>query len=216
MYTDYNSDIKELDVFGQINLAFKIIEILGQITKNYYGSLDGNVKIDLLEETYNLGLRSLKKIMTVFNEYTGFFEQEISRIIQDKSFSEKERNALSKRLIFEFATLISLGFVTKVANSAASKELSAIYEAVYKKDPNISKQLVNIAIELDFPNGLDTGKIINLASEIRNNHIPSMLLKMLVIRHIYKFHIPYDKRQKICDKLNIGIEKQKKALSSVK
>ncbi len=214
---DYNSDIKELDVFGQINLAFKIIEILGQITKNYYGSLDGEIKIQLLEETYNLGLRSLNRLMTAFDEYTGLLEKEISKIIQErKLISDSEVKILSNRLIFEFATMISFGFVAKVANSVASKELSAIYDAVYEKDPLISKQMINIAVDLDFFNGLDANKVVKIASDVRNNNIASLLLKILVTRHLYKFSIAFDKKQKVCEQLNIGINNQVKMLSQTK
>lgn len=214
---DYSSDIKELDVFGQINLAFKIIEILGQITKNYYGSLDGNVKINLIEETYNLGLRSLKRLMTAFDEYTGSLENEISRIIKEKRLvSDADVEALSKKIIFEFATMISLAFITKMANSVASKELSAIYDAVYAKDKLVSKRLINVAVELDFYNGLDAAKLIKLNADIKSNNIATMLLKCLVTRHMYKFSIPFDKKQKVCEKFNIDIQNQVKMLATTK
>lgn len=211
---DYKSDIKELDVFGQINLGFKMIEILGQITKNYYGSLDGNIKINLLEETYNLGLRSLKKLMKEFDEYTGLLEKEISRIIRKKKLtSENEVLNLSKKLIFEFATMISFTFIAKVANSVASKDLRSIYKVVYEKDKQLSKKIINTAIDLDFHNGLDSSEVIKINDEIKDNNLATMLLKLIVTRHMYKFSIPYDKRQKICNKLNIGIKNQKKILS---
>lgn len=214
---DYTSDIKKLDVFGQINLAFKIIEILGQIAKNYYGSLDGDVKIALLEETYNLGLRSLNRLMTAFDEYTGILQKEICKVIAVKKLvSETEVEAFGKRLIFEFATMISFAFIAKVANSVASKELSAIYEAVYLKDEQISKRLINVAVELDFYNGLDAQKLAKLNGDIRNNNIATMMLRLLVTRHLYKFNIPYDKKQKVCEKLNIGIESQVKMLATKK
>lgn len=211
---DYKSDIKELDVFGQINLGFKIIEILGQITKNYYGSLDGEIKIKLLEETYNLGLRSLNKLMSEFDEYTGLLEEEISRIIIKKDLAtESEVAILSKKLIFEFATMISFAFIAKVANSVASQDLRSIYRAVYEKDKQLSKKLINTAIDLDFYNGLDSGEILKTNNQIKDNNLAAMLLKLIVTRHMYKFNIPFDKRQKICQKLNIGVENQKKMLA---
>lgn len=214
---DYTSEIKELDVFGRINLAFKVIEILGQIAKNYYGSLDGGIKITLLEETYDLGLGSLKKLMTAFNEYTGILEKGICKVIKERKLvSDAEVEALGKKLIFEFATMISFAFVAKVANSVSSKELVHIYNAVYVKDKQISKKLINIAIELDFYNGLDTAEIIKFNSDIRNNHIAAMLLKLLVTRHMYKFSIPFNKKQKVCENLNIGTEKQVKMLAARK
>ena len=40
-YPDYDEDIEELDTFSELNLAFKMIEILGQIVKSN-SNLDGN------------------------------------------------------------------------------------------------------------------------------------------------------------------------------
>jgi hypothetical protein len=55
----YNEDIKELDIFGKINLSIKLMEIIGQIAKNYYGSLTKSDKSILLTETCSLSLRNL-------------------------------------------------------------------------------------------------------------------------------------------------------------
>ena len=112
--------------------------------------------------------------------------------------------------------MISFSFIAKVANSVASQDLRSIYKAVYEKDKVISKKLINTAIDLDFYNGLDPSVIIKTNNEIKDNNLATMLLKLIVTRHMYKFSIPFDKRQKICDKLNIGIKNQKKMLSQSK
>jgi hypothetical protein len=48
---------EDLQKHLQINVAFKTIQILGQILRNYYGSMKGDKKLELVKECYSLGLR---------------------------------------------------------------------------------------------------------------------------------------------------------------
>jgi len=45
-HVSIKEDIKKLDIFSQLNLSFKLMEILGQICKNYWASIDGSIKYD--------------------------------------------------------------------------------------------------------------------------------------------------------------------------
>ena len=42
----------EIDHISKLNFAMKTLEIIGQVLKNYYGSLDGEKKYELLEQSY--------------------------------------------------------------------------------------------------------------------------------------------------------------------
>jgi hypothetical protein len=193
------------------------MEILGQISKNYYGSLDGKVKIEVVGEVYNLGLRSLNKIMSNFEEYSDLLVEQISEVIKKRDIkSNVDVDGITKKIVFNFATMISIGFIGKTANSIASKDLYEVIDVISGNDITIAKELINIAISLDFPNGLDTDLIIKTNDKLRNNNIATMILKLFVIKHLYKFHVPYDKKQKLCKRLSISIEKQKKMLITSK
>lgn len=211
---DYNEDIKNLDIFGKINLSFKLMEILGQIAKNYYGSLNGSVKIDIINETYNLGLRSLNSLMGDFNKYTDVLEDEILEILEKKD--GKDLTGITKKIVFDFASMLSFIFIAKTANSVASRDLSSVFDIVYKDDKHISKRLINMAIDLDFHEGLNVNRIIAFNDELKDNNIASMLLKLLVTRHLYKFNIKHDQKQKLCKKLKIDVKNQIKMLTQNK
>lgn len=211
---DYNSDIKSLDIFGKINLSFKLMEILGQIAKNYYGSLDGVVKIDIVNETYNLGLRSLNSLMGDFDKYTNVLEEEILEFLDKKD--GKDLTGIVKKFVFDFASMLSFIFIAKTANSVASRDLLGVFDIVCNDDNHISKKLIRVAIDLDFHEGLNVNKIISFNDELKDNNIASMLLKLLVTRHLYKFNIKYDKKQKLCKKLKIDVKNQIKMLTQNK
>ena len=46
-------EISKLDLFAKLNLAFKLTNILGEVAKNYYGSLSGDLKLSIIKEKNN-------------------------------------------------------------------------------------------------------------------------------------------------------------------
>jgi len=209
----YNEDIKELDIFGKINLSFKLMEILGQISKNYYGSLKNDAKSNILNELSSLGLRNLHLLLDHFSEYSELLEKDIRDIIEKKGTStDAEVEAVTKRIVFNFAEAISMNFIKKIANSMASKNLFDSIDNLVETNNTEAMKLINIATKLDFSGGLNKDKIIELNKNFSQNIIVQDLLKRLVIEHLYKFNVTYKKKQEICDRLNIGIETQKNIL----
>ncbi|MDD2657303.1 MAG: metallophosphoesterase [Candidatus Pacebacteria bacterium] len=213
---DYEEDIQDLNQFASLNLAFKIIEILGEITKNYAGSLDGNIKYDLIKETYSLGLRSLKSLIEFFENNHDLLIEEIKNILDKKQIvtgyriSETEAN-----IIFSMVSTISTGIVKKIAKSVASKELEDIYKEILSEDEdNIALQLITNAINLDFKNGLKIHKIESLHKQFEhdNNKLSDSVIKKLVLEHIYMFDVEVSKKQSICSKLGIGVETSTKEM----
>src|SRR5207249_372287 len=59
----------EITPILQHNAAFKTIQILGQVLKNFSGSLRGEPKRKLVEECYGLGLRVLASIFELAEEH---------------------------------------------------------------------------------------------------------------------------------------------------
>lgn len=214
--TKHNDEIKDLDVFGKINLSIKIMKILGQISKNYYGSLDGSVKIRTIEEVYSLGMRSLKSILNEIEEYQELLEEDICDFIQKKSkITNNETKEIARKIIFDFITMITFGFVAITANSVASKDLEVVYDRILNNDPDSdAKKLITLAAYLDFPSGLNIEYIKKLHGDFSGNYMARTIVKLLVMKHLYKFNHDHDKKQKICNIIEIGIEKQQKALTS--
>ena len=209
----YNEDIHELDIFGKINLSFKLMEILGQISKNYYGSIKNDAKDEILNELSELGLRNLHLLLDHFSEYSELLEKDIREIIEKQGTStEAEIEMVTKRIIFNFAEAISMNFIKKIANSMASKNLFDSIDNISVQKNTEAMKLINIATKLDFSGGLNNDKIIKLSNEFSDNLIVKDLLKRLVIEHLYKFNVTYKKKQEVCAKLNISIETQQNIL----
>jgi len=213
---DYNEDIHDLNQFATLNLAFKMIEILGEITKNYSGSLDGDIKYELILETYSVGLRSLKSLVEFFEENHKLLVEEIVEIIRKKGYITDDKiNETVANMIFGMVSSISAGIVKKIAKAIASKDLSDIYkEILAKDDKNIAIQLINYGIDLDFQGGLNVSKIEKIHKSLKedNNRLSDSVLKKMVLEHIYMFDIDFSKKQSICAKLEIDSDNSKKEM----
>lgn len=202
-YAESNEELLENDtrnsIFDDVILSFKIMDILGQIAKNHYGSLDGEVKVGIIEEAYHLGLRVLKDIMSDFIGHFDFLEEKICQKIEDKeNIDDNKKKAIARDIIFRFATLISYSFISRISTSVASKELKHVFDNILKKDNNTAKQLIHASISLSFPTGLGKRELEELNNKNENNYLADMILRIIAVDHMYKFKIKYQKRQEIC------------------
>ena len=210
----YDEEIIDLDIFGKTNLSMKIMEIMGQIAKNYYGSLPKTEKITLLNETINLGLTNLHFFIKNISEYKDMLIKEIEELdkkIGDKQINDKESS--SKRTIFAFTLIICFAFIKKISYSISSEYLS---EEIKNIKDNDAISIIKNAINLESINGLRKNNIIELYEKFEQdkNFIPKELLRLFVIEHLYKFDIKFDLKQSLCKKLNIGIDTQNRILKN--
>jgi len=61
-------DLKKLNDQLKLSSALKTIQIIGQILKNHVGSLEGNVKADLVAISTSLGLRAVHSVVTALKD----------------------------------------------------------------------------------------------------------------------------------------------------
>lgn len=209
----YDEEIQDLNIFSKLNLSMKIMEILGQITKNYYGSLEQIDKVEILDELTQLGLRNLNWLLKQFEEFQELLEHEIKKKIAKKNIEKKEEiEKISKRIIFDFADIMSIHFIKKMSISMASKNLFITIETLVKKNNNEAMKLIEVATKLEFSNGLNPDNIIKLNQDFEDNFIAKDLLKFFVINHLYKFDVSYKKKQSVCKMLDISMSNQKNIL----
>ncbi|MDD5401096.1 MAG: metallophosphoesterase [Sulfurimonas sp.] len=214
---DYNEEIKQLDFYKKINLAFKIIEILGEITKSYSGTLDGEPKAQLVQSVYSLGLRSLKTFISLFEEEHEQLVEHIRQIIVKKNKVTADKIDESVQgIIFGLASSIALSIVKKISKSVGTQDLNHLYKRMHANNKdNIAYHILKIAIDLDFQGGLNEQEIIGLFKElkIQKNVLPNSTLRNLALEHLYMFETSISRKTSLCTKLEIDANDAKKQLS---
>lgn len=197
-----------LDLVLQVNVAFKTIQILGQILRNYPGSLDRYQKNELSKEAYSLGLRMLKFIYTSFEDNQ---EEIILRLIDlakeshPKWDDEKIKGGVGQML---FYLLEALSFVTikHVSDSIGFEPLSLIFDDVLNESSNISYKYIDMSIRLYHFHGFPEEEVFNLYKEVHKRIFGSHLLKQLVFFYFYIFPAKHDLLESVCKRLDIEIQ----------
>ncbi|AIT08758.1 hypothetical protein LO80_01390 [Candidatus Francisella endociliophora] len=220
MSQDHSKSMNELDMFEKTNLSFKLIEILTQIAKSYYGSLENTDKIMIIKESILLGLRNL----TFFIESIGNHKVSLVKKIEESLSQEQLKNIedseiipsiiekIINQLTYDFIMIFCLFFTDKVSSNISSKNLNHIIDDVGFESN--SKSLIKIGALLKFPNSLNNKniKIIkSLYSSMKkdNNFIPTDILRIIVAEYLYKFETEYLERQQICSALEIDVKPSK-------
>jgi hypothetical protein len=204
--------MQELDIIGKLNLSFKTLEILGQILKNYYGSIKGSQKLILGEEAYNLGLRSLGSFLTMINEHSESIVKEIEKILSEKKITSKEEiSKIASKFVFNLCCAISYHFIKKISTSVGSKKLTETFNRILQENNTIAVNLIDLSIKFDHIHNIPFAQIEEIKDGLRqNNLIGYSLLRGLVVNYLYMFKTNFRDKQKICSLLDISIESQTK------
>lgn len=209
-----NSELEDgedgsLDLFGKTKLAFKLIEVLGQVANNYYGSLDGHSKVAILEEIYSLGLRGLHAFLGDFDEYSEAMRIEFTKMVDEKGLVvESDKEELINKIIYSFTQLFIYAFIRRISDSVASKNLFLTIDKVGADKPSAAVKLIGVAARLHLPGQIIANKstIEALYKEFSKNYLPKDLLRVFVLQHMYNFDVKITDKQSICSKLDINFE----------
>lgn len=208
--TEEVDDRSKLDIFGQINLSFKLIEILGQISKSYYGSIDAKKKAKILKTIYLLSFRALRVFLEDFEKFQKTIREQINESIKSKkNIEQKDIDKIVDKLIFGFTGGLIMLFINKISDSVASKNLFKSIDKMLVNEKTPASTIVGVAVKLNFPDGLSKEKISKIDDQFKKNNLIKILLRVLVIEHLYKFKSNYADRQSICDTLGIGFNERR-------
>ena len=223
-----------LDLMSQINVAGKNIEIIGQILKNYHGSIPGDMQVNLAEEAYLLGLRCLHEFFNLLEARQDNVINNITARIIAKGLDNDERmERFSRNILFRIYFAIAYVFVQGIAEYVGAESLSVVISDVLNKHTYLSIRLIDLAIKLnyfkDFPLN-ETQDVMNkISSRILpkstsrrskkpsvahgtlriNNSLTYFILTEMIENHLYMFERGYRIKQQIGSIVGIEIPKQR-------
>ena len=192
----------------QINVAFKTIQILGQILRNSLGDLDGEQKLKLTNECYALGLRTLSFI---FESIKDNQKQVIDFIVsliktQNPNISDRDLYNEAHNFLFVVTENIAFASIKKISDSVGLESLILTFDDLLKEKNMISYKFIDLSIRLDYYEGFPENEAEELYREIRKNPMARYLLRHLIWFYFYIYETPYRLRQSICDKFDIEIK----------
>ena len=220
-----NEELKEqpmdgLDILAQAGVAAKTVELLGQILRNYYGSLRVDTKVKLAEEAVNLSLRALYsfidllmsdevEILEVLIEARREYEQKNVKASARKDDRELERWA--RDFAFSVLGVVARAIIRKTAGALGSDQLKPTLEKLVPEESSLAYKMVEIAALLDGPIEIPRQKIEVMTKSLKGNPLGFQILRDLVIQRVYRYPTDYTDKQWLSDKLNFSMVNQRSA-----
>ena len=185
--------------------ALRHLEILGQVLKNFPGSLEGGVKLEIARECYDLGVRSLSVVFDMIRSEQTEILKQFSEMIRERhpELTTLEVDNRAKETLVGLAHVLSYGMIQRVAQSVGSRELSNTFERLLEGSRTPAFRLINSALELDNKAEFPDRSIQLAADEFEKAPLPLSVLRHLVITHFYLFPVDFRTKQRIC--ANLGI-----------
>lgn len=185
----------------KLDAAYKSIEVMGQILKNYPGTIGGEIKIDLLREVHDLGMRSLTySYEMIKDEMKKMLKKYINRIkkqfhkqniaIDDVIILKKiqEQSIELKVLTDNLFGFTCFALMRRLSNSVGNEELKILIN--YKDMPNVlSFQMMRKSVYLNEFGIIQAEKVIAFYEYLKStkNEFAAKILKLFVYEHYYVF-----------------------------
>lgn len=206
---------EEIDDMLRHNAAFKTIQILGQVLKNFAGSLKGEPKRQLVDDCYSLGLRVLGNIFRLAE--VGFPALVDMLAAQAKAKTRPDSNeeiqGQVQRLFFGLLQLVAFSVFKHICDSVGTEKVSQTFSEVAEAGGNPSINVIDLCIRLDHYRQFPETQISELAKRFAGNVFPMSLIRYVVWHHLYMFPVDYRQRQFACEKLDIAMEQQTRLLA---
>lgn len=211
---DDDDDDENLDGLSiEIRKTAKSIEIMGQILKNQYGSLEKDKMANLFVCGQNAGLRLLKGFISLIDETKEDFENYIAQILSSdkhQSLSKEETRKRIEKIVSQVTYTVIFGWMHKIVDALGYEKLISIADVADKKTSTVASKLINLSVHVCYTKRIDMKKIGALHREFHldGNHQAINIMKDVVIRHIYMHNVDYKDKQKIKTLFNIPIQSQ--------
>ena len=192
----------------RINVAFKTIQILGQILKNHPGSIKGSLKMEIAEECYFLGLRALRALFNVLEPHRDELVEFISQQLERRGEDPDERIKKARKFVSLLIEGIALSFIKKISGSVGTQALRQTYEELVAKHDRLAVKLIDLSLKLDHFEHFPSDEFDELIEDSlkHNNLFAILMLRHLAFDHFYRYTIVRTVKQRYCEKLGIELK----------
>jgi hypothetical protein len=195
------------DAFKRYSAAFKTLQILGQMAKNFPGSMEGRQKRQIVDACYGIGLRTLGSVFKEIEANREDFVRHIEEMLREDD-PRLDAEGLHRKAILSLYGMIhsiSYGTIRRISNAVGSPALSQIHDFIWSGSQSAAIDLIHASIRLDqanipFPQEL----VEQLNVKLKDNQVALRILRGLVVNHFHLFEGRFTLKQRICSKLGIA------------
>ena len=198
----YSESLSDSDKF---DLAYRYIGLLGQVIRNFPGSLPGAEKLLILKSTYLLGLRLLHALLRIMDATLSELAQQVTALMTEEGkLSTDKIRELVDRLIISVSRVCALSVITQVSGSVGVADLETAYkQALDLVGETNASQLIGFAIKLDHAPEFPVSETRELHKLISNNPFADDVLAHLVVGRLSVVDVDRRIRQSMASLFNL-------------
>ena len=189
----------ELPFEQRLIIGIRYMTLMGQILRNFPGSLKADTKLELAFESYSLGLRILSAVFDLAQRDSEVMVKDIAELLRTKmAFSGTERELLTRAelILAEILREITYSLLKRVSHAIGLSELEPTYDEVAElRDNSLSNGIIQLSIRLDHFERFPKKEIEKLAVTLEHNVFSYQTLRDLVLNHLYLFPRDYTIQQ---------------------
>ncbi|RBM33139.1 metallophosphoesterase, partial [Vibrio tarriae] len=207
---DENQSLSKM--MDEFNLMFKSMELLGQLTKNYFGSLKSGPKEEIILEAMEAPLRALESIFSLFRDDSDALlesiESKFLREHPEKDIKTSDGKVIAKKLLYRVIQIISFQIIKKISSTIGSRNLLPVLRSLVEKDNTNAKKLIEISVLLDLGTLPPSNELKKIAQSlnVKSTSLQGSLLQILVIHYLYMFKESPDAAKSACSAVGINFK----------
>lgn len=203
------SEVEFIDEVLQMTVSLRCIDILGQILKNFSGTLEGNLRSSITRCCYQLGLRSITFYMNIFSENVQSMWSDLNvRLTElEPNISSEQVSIKAHQFVFFANLYTSYALIQKVASSIGLQKLELTYEDLLKENPSVALSIMDVAVKVESFTDFPEKDIFKLYERLDKNFFAQILTKLMVVK---RFEMKQHYREifrRVCQRLGIVFNK---------
>lgn len=201
----------DLDDVIKVAIAVKNLRIMGQILRNFPGVLKGGPKRELAEECYMLGLRILKRVLTLGQDNLPQLRAFFAEIIRERRATDTDAEVVkaADQALIWLTRAAAFGVIKKISSAVGLEELELTYREVLEQHgaKNVSVELIDVVIKMDHFKECPDYDLAELKRKIPNDSFAFTILRDFVADYLYLFVSDQRKLQKYGTMFQISTSK---------
>jgi hypothetical protein len=207
-------------LMNSIRLAVKTLQVLGQIAKNYHGSLTITQLHDVVEESYMLGLRTANSFIVLLENNTNavveLITERLSEIITKKNselsddkkieLSDDKKRDMAKILTFNLCVMVVGSMLKRISYAVGTEMLNDTYADLFEQYTWNSIKLIDISIKLDQYQNFPMKEIIEANKYLKKKKLSDIILKIFVKFYLEMYPVGIETLQKISAELGLEMK----------
>jgi hypothetical protein len=194
-----------VDISNRIAKSFRTMQILGQLLKNFPGTLTGSQKERITQSVYGVARRTLGFIQRYVIENRDAVAATIVDGLRNQypDMSTTDLVLAARTSLHWQLYMVSYSMVQRTASDVEAPLLDPVFRAISISEPIPVIKLITLALSLHRAGTFPDGEVRGLYQELERNPLGRRVMRSLVITHFHLFDVKREAKQSICSLLEI-------------